>query len=66
MKIIKGSWVAYRPLLATHTRFGRYNTEVDKTYCLVDLEGVPTKCEVKATTLIYEKNLIKKLNEQHN
>lgn len=65
MRIPKGSWVAYRPLLATHTKFGRYNTQIDKNYCLVDIDGAPIKCEIKATTLIYEKNLIKKLNEQH-
>lgn len=66
MKITKGSWVAYRPLLATQTRFGRFNTEIDKNYHLVDIDGIPTKCEIKATTLIYEKNLINQLNEQHN
>jgi hypothetical protein len=59
----KDDWVAYRPLLATHTKFGRYVSNVDKTYCLVELGGIPTKCESKSVTKIYEKNLIKQLNE---
>jgi hypothetical protein len=66
MKITKGSWVAYRPLIATQTKFGRFNTEIDKNYHLVDIEDVPTKCEIKSTTLIYEKNLIQKLNDEYN
>lgn len=61
----KDDWVAYRPLLATHTKFGRYVSNVDKTYCLVELGGIPTKCESKSVTKIYEKNLIKQLNEKH-
>ena len=59
----KGDWVAYRPLLATHTKFGKYVSNVDKTYCLVQFEGVASKCETKSVTKIYEKNLIKQLNE---
>ena len=66
MKITKGSWVAYRPLLATQTKFGRFNTEIDKNYHLIDIDSVLTKCEIKATTLIYEKNLIQKLNDEYN
>jgi hypothetical protein len=59
----KDDWVAYRPLLATHTKFGKYVSNVDKTYCLIDIEGVATKCESKSVTKIYENNLIKQLNE---
>jgi hypothetical protein len=66
MKINKGSWVAYRPLIATQTKFGRYNTQIDKNYYLIDIDGSPIKCEIKSVTLIYEKNLIQKLNEEHN
>jgi len=61
--MIKDDWVAYRPLLATHTTFGKYISNVDKNYCLVQFEGVATKCERKSVTKIYEKNLIKQLNE---
>lgn len=65
MTISKGAWVAYRSLLATKTKFGKFNTIVDKSYSLVDIDGVSTKCENKCITLIYEKNLLKQLNERH-
>lgn len=66
MRISKGAWVAYRPLLATETKFGKFNTNIDKNYSLVDIDGVSVKCENKSITLIYEKNLLKQLNERHN
>jgi len=61
--MIKDDWVAYRPLLATHTTFGKYISKLDKNYCLVELGGISTKCESKSVTKIYENNLIKQLNE---
>ena len=61
--MIKDDWVAYRPLLATHTTFCKYISKLDKNYCLVELGGIATKCESKSVTKIYENNLIKQLNE---
>ena len=64
MTIKKGTWVAYRPLQAKETLFGTYSSQVDNNYSIVNIGGVPKKCETKTLTVIYEKNLLNKLNEQ--
>lgn len=61
--MMRNDWVAYRPLLATHTTFGKYISKLDKNYCLVEIGGISTKCEIKSVSKVYENNLIKKLNE---
>lgn len=51
--------VAYRPLLADRTVFGMYESDIDKTNCLVLIDGQLKKCEKKSVTRVYEKNLLK-------
>lgn len=51
----KGKLIAYRPFLATETKFGYLIEVLPKDKYLIDFEGVQKICEKKECTIVYNK-----------